>query len=125
MRNRNVPLVSLDMPLLPNLPPCMDVVTAPLAYIRLHGRNKEAWQGKDDHARYDYLYSESEIEAWAERIERVTEQARRILVYFNNHPMGKAAKNAQTLEKILKKMGLITAWEGKELPNGGKGDSPP
>jgi uncharacterized protein YecE (DUF72 family) len=43
MKSRNVPLVSLDLPELPKLPPLMDVVTAPLAYIRLHGRNKEAW----------------------------------------------------------------------------------
>ncbi|MDR0474938.1 MAG: DUF72 domain-containing protein, partial [Treponema sp.] len=105
MKNRNVPLVSLDMPELPKLPPQMDVVTAPLAYIRLHGRNKEAWWGSDDHGRYDYLYTDKEVEAWAVRIERITEQAQRILVYFNNHPFGKAVRNAQTLEKMLKKMG--------------------
>ena len=107
MKSRNVPLVSLDMPELPRLPPLMDVVTSPVAYIRLHGRNKEAWWGKDDHARYDYLYSDSEVEAWAARIERIAESAQRILVYFNNHPLGKAARNAQTLEKILIKLGLI------------------
>jgi len=103
MKNREVPLVSLDMPELPKLPPQMDVVTAPVVYIRLHGRNKEAWWGKDDHSRYDYLYTDSEIEAWAERIKRITEQAKRILVYFNNHPFGKAVRNAQTLEKIVNK----------------------
>jgi len=116
MKERNVPLVSLDMPELPKLPPQMDVVTAPLAYIRLHGRNKEAWWGNDDqegnlhssamnsvevYARYDYLYTDNEIEAWAERIERITEQAHRILVYFNNHVFGKAVRNAQTLERKL------------------------
>ena len=107
MRSREVPLVSLDMPELPKLPPAMDVVTAPLAYIRLHGRNKEAWWGSDDHARYDYLYSDSEVEAWAARIERIAEQAHRILIYFNNHPFGKAVRNARTLEKILTIAGLI------------------
>jgi uncharacterized protein YecE (DUF72 family) len=107
MKSRNVPLVSLDLPELPKLPPLMDVVTSPLAYIRLHGRNKEAWWGSDDHERYNYLYADSEIEAWANRIQRITEQADRILVYFNNHPLGKAARNAQTLEKLLKKIGLI------------------
>jgi uncharacterized protein YecE (DUF72 family) len=107
MKSRNIPLVSLDMPALPKLPPQMEVVTAPLAYIRLHGRNSEAWWGKDDHARYDYLYTDSEIEAWANRIKQITEQTQRILVYFNNHPLGKAARNAQTLEKILRKMGII------------------
>ena len=104
MKKRNVPLISLDMPELPKLPPAMDVVTAPLAYIRLHGRNKEAWWGNDDHARYDYLYTDSEVDAWADRIKRITEQAQRILVFFNNHPFGKAVRNAQTLEKMLKKI---------------------
>ena len=101
MKNREIPLVSLDMPQLPKLPPAMDVVTASTAYIRLHGRNKEEWWGKDDHSRYDYLYSDSEIEAWAARIKRICEQARRVLVYFNNHPFGKAVRNAQTLAKRL------------------------
>jgi len=105
MKSREISLVSLDLPELPKLPPTMDVVTAPLAYIRLHGRNKDAWWGSDDHARYDYLYSDTEVEAWADRIKRVTQQANRILVYFNNHPFGKAVRNAQTLEKLLEKIG--------------------
>jgi uncharacterized protein YecE (DUF72 family) len=69
--------------------------------------NKESWWGSDTAARYDYLYTDKELEAWAGRIERTAEQAHRILVYFNNHPKGKAAHNAQTLEKILRKAGLI------------------
>jgi len=87
MKSRNVPLVSLDMPELPKLPPTMDVVTAPFAYIRLHGRNKEAWWGSDDHERYNYLYADSEIEAWADRIQRMAQQVKRVLVYFNNHKL--------------------------------------
>ena len=110
MKSREVPLVSLDMPQLSKLPPLMDVVTAPLAYIRLHGRvDAETWWGSDEHAKYDYMYSDSEIEAWAARIKRIAELAHRIIVYYNNHPFGKAAKNAQTLIAILKKMGLLVA----------------
>ncbi|MCL2244588.1 MAG: DUF72 domain-containing protein [Treponema sp.] len=102
MHKRSIPLVSLDMPELPNLPPLMDVVTSDTAYIRLHGRNKEAWWGSSDYTRYDYLYSDKEIESWADRIRRISGQARRILVYFNNHTFGKAVRNARTLVKILK-----------------------
>jgi uncharacterized protein YecE (DUF72 family) len=119
MKKREVPLVSLDMPDLKGLPPLMDVVTAPLTYIRLHGRNAEAWWGSDDHARYDYLYTDNEIEAWAARIERIAEQAHRILIYFNNHVFGKAVRNAQTLEKILTNLGLMRG--GKEMTNGREG----
>lgn len=102
MNRRSIPLVSLDMPELPKLPPLMDVVTSDLSYIRLHGRNKEAWWASSDYTRYDYLYSDNEIESWADRIKRISGQARRILVYFNNHTFGKAVRNAQTLIKILK-----------------------
>ena len=120
MKKREVPLVSLDMPDLAKLPPSMDVVTAPLAYIRLHGRNNEAWWGKDEHERYNYLYTDGEVEAWAARIERIVQQSKRVVVYFNNHPFGKAAKNAQTLIKILEKIGLILV--GKEMKSEGKGN---
>jgi uncharacterized protein YecE (DUF72 family) len=102
MKARRVPLAALDMPDRPGLPPPLDAATADTAYIRLHGRNKEAWWGSDRAARYDYRYSDRELEAWAGRIERIAKQARRVLVYFNNHPRGQAAENALTLEKLLK-----------------------
>ena len=104
LKNRSVPLVIVDMPDLKGLPSTLDTVTAPLAYIRLHGRNKGAWWGKDDHARYDYLYTDNEVDAWAARIEKMIKQAQRILIYFNNHPFGKAARNAKRLGHILDKM---------------------
>jgi uncharacterized protein YecE (DUF72 family) len=119
MKSRGLPLVSLDMPELRGLPPLMDVVTAETAYIRLHGRNKEAWWGSDGAARYDYLYTDRELEAWADRIERIAGEAHRILVYFNNHPKGKAAQNAQSLGKILRKIGLLHDGEGKGAANSG------
>jgi uncharacterized protein YecE (DUF72 family) len=74
MRGRGIALAALDMPELKELPgqtgrpPLTDAVTAETAYIRLHGRNKEAWWGSDGAARYDYLYSDRELEAWADRI---------------------------------------------------------
>jgi uncharacterized protein YecE (DUF72 family) len=122
MRDRGIPLVSLDMPELRGLPPLMDKATADTAYIRLHGRNKEGWWGSDRAARYDYCYTGREIEAWVDRIERITEQAHRILIYFNNHPRGSAAKNAQTLEGLLEKAGLAG---GKDMKNGRKGSCSP
>ena len=126
LKGRGVTLVGLDMPDLKGLPPTMDVVTAPLAYFRLHGRNKETWWGSDSTARYDYLYTDSELEAVTERIKQIIVKADRILVYFNNHARGQAVENAETLAKILEKAGLIKQGEGKEMPNGrdSTGNSP-
>jgi uncharacterized protein YecE (DUF72 family) len=107
MKTRGVSLVSLDMPILKGLPPLAETVTAKTAYIRLHGRNAGKWWGADGAARYDYLYSEDELEAWADRIERIVVQADRILVYFNNHARGQAVENAKTLIRILEKTGLL------------------
>jgi uncharacterized protein YecE (DUF72 family) len=112
MRERGVSLVFLDMPELKDLPPLIDVVTAPFAYIRLHGRNGEAWHGSDEAARYDYLYHDNELEAWVDRIKRIMVQTNRVLVYFNNHPRGQAVKNAQTLAAILDKAELWSESKG-------------
>lgn len=101
LRERKVSLVSLDMPELQSSPPMMDVTTSPLAYIRLHGRNKETWWGSDSAARYDYLYSEKELAAIAERVRGMAVAAQLVLVYFNNHRRGQAVKNAMALQKLL------------------------
>jgi uncharacterized protein YecE (DUF72 family) len=107
LQGRGVSLVSLDMPELKGLPPLTETVTAKTAYIRLHGRNAEKWWGSDSAARYDYLYKDSELEAWADRITRIAVQADRILVYFNNHARGQAVVNAKMLVGILQKAGLF------------------
>ena len=123
MQKRGVSLVSLDMPNLPKLPPSMDVVTAPLAYIRLHGRNKENWWASNDHARYNYQYSDRELNAWADRIGRLSQKAERVLVYFNNHPNGQAVINARLLRVLLANNGIIKRG-GKEMENGEEGNMP-
>ncbi|AEF80548.1 DUF72 domain-containing protein [Leadbettera azotonutricia] len=118
MRKQGAALVSLDMPDLAKLPPAMDVVTAPFAYIRLHGRNAGAWWGSDEVARYDYLYNDRELEAWVDRIKRIEVQADKILVYFNNHARGQAAKNGQSLIEILKRAGGKDMEHGEHKPGG-------
>ena len=108
LKGRGAALVGLDMPELQGLPPTTDVVTAPLAYFRLHGRNKDTWWGSDSTARYDYLYNNSELEAAAERIKQIIVKADRVVIYFNNHARGQAVKNAETLRQILNNKYQIT-----------------
>jgi uncharacterized protein YecE (DUF72 family) len=106
-RERRIALASLDLPPLKGLPPVMDVVTSPLAYVRFHGRNGETWWGSDSASRYDYLYSDLELEAWADRVKGIAGQADRTLVYFNNHIRGQAVKNAKTFALMLERAGLL------------------
>jgi uncharacterized protein YecE (DUF72 family) len=103
LRNRNIALASLDLPQAPKTPPIMDVHTSKLAYIRLHGRNRENWWGSDAANRYDYLYSTKELEAIAARIKTIATYSEKVLVYFNNHRRGQAVQGAQELYAILHK----------------------
>jgi uncharacterized protein YecE (DUF72 family) len=106
LRERRVTLAAVDLPDLAGLPPAMDLVTAPLAYVRLHGRNRETWWGSDAAARYDYFYDEEELGSWALRLKAMASTAGRILVYFNNHWRGQAPQNADTLKLLLQRTGL-------------------
>ena len=80
-----------------------DKATSPVGYIRLHGRNYRDWfrqdAGRD--ARYDYLYSEDELDPWVEKIEEVAEQASETFVVTNNHFRGQAVVNALQIRSKL------------------------
>ncbi len=77
-------------------------MTAPLAYVRLHGRNYDQWfQSEERDERYNYLYTKEEIERWSGRVENVAKKAEKTFVVTNNHYKGKAAVNALELKSLL------------------------
>jgi uncharacterized protein YecE (DUF72 family) len=78
-------------------------VTSPVAYVRFHGQNTAMWEGKASrNERYDYEYTEEELQGWVEPIQNVAKAAEQTYVLFNNHYRGKAAKNAQMVQALLK-----------------------
>jgi len=91
----------VDEPRLNGLLPPQDVTTSnKIGYVRLHGRNaKHWWQGGA--LRYDYSYSNEELNDWAERLKNMSKNARKIFVLFNNCHLGQAAKNALTLALMM------------------------
>jgi uncharacterized protein YecE (DUF72 family) len=98
--------VNIDQPRLEGNLPETNRVTAPLAYYRFHGRNSEKWFGPDtsNEERYNYLYSETELEPWVRRIrDGASRAAGRGGVYaiLNNHFRGQAVTNALMLQKEL------------------------
>jgi uncharacterized protein YecE (DUF72 family) len=106
LAKRGAVLVSLDLPELRGLPPGEDPrrpepLTGPFAYLRLHGRNAAAWWEGEGSARYNYRYSPGELEELAGRARRLSARTEKLLVYFNNHPLGYAALNAAALEELL------------------------
>jgi uncharacterized protein YecE (DUF72 family) len=75
---------------------------APLAYIRMHGRNAAAWWEHDTpDDRYNYLYSHEELLPFADAAEEASTTRKRVLVYFNNHFSAKAVANAAVLKHDL------------------------
>ena len=53
--------------------------------------------------RYNYLYSEEELQPWADRIHRIQERTKSTFVVTNNHYQGKAIVNALQLIHLLTK----------------------
>ncbi len=101
LRRWNAAFVNVDAPRLSRLPEPGEEATADLGYVRFHGRNRAAWWQGDNASRYDYLYSSAELEEWLPRIHRLLARARLTLVIFNNHPGGKAVRNALELSARL------------------------
>jgi uncharacterized protein YecE (DUF72 family) len=101
LRERNAGFCSVDAPQLKGLPPSLDIVTSPIAYVRFHGRNEKNWWGSDAAARFDYLYGEDELRGWIARLKGMMAGARRMRIYFNNHRRGQAPANALMLKRLL------------------------
>ncbi|MCI0351518.1 MAG: DUF72 domain-containing protein [Acidobacteriales bacterium] len=97
-------MCNIDQPLLGRAIKPSGLATAPIGYVRLHGRNYEQWfTAEKPHDRYNYLYKEDELGRWKPRIESVAEKARITYAVANNHYQGKAAVNALQLKHLLTK----------------------
>lgn len=99
---KHIAFCNIDQPLLGKAVAPSAEVTSAIGYVRLHGRNYEQWFDSDSNAdRYNYLYTEPELEKWKERVDTVAAQAKRTFVVTNNHFEGKAAVNALQLKHML------------------------
>jgi uncharacterized protein YecE (DUF72 family) len=102
-----------------NLVPSVPAVTGPIAYVRFHGRNLGTWNKRGGSAaeRFDYLYTDDELEEWTEPLRELSQQAQQAYAFFNNNssspdPRGgpgrvaQAAQNAVQLRKLLDAAGI-------------------
>ncbi len=115
MRDAGLGFCCVDEPRLAGLMPPVVVATSSIAYVRFHGRNAAKWW-KHDHAseRYDYLYSEEELQEWAPKVRKLDESAGKTYVLFNNCHEGKAARNSLMMQDLL---GIARSGAGRiELP---------
>jgi uncharacterized protein YecE (DUF72 family) len=108
LERREVTLVGVDAPDLPGRFPPLDVVTNPdLFYVRFHGRNAKGWRSGNMQLQFDYDYSDDELHEWIEnKIEPMSNRARKGVIFFNNHVRAQAPENAQRMASLLKERGL-------------------
>jgi uncharacterized protein YecE (DUF72 family) len=103
LRERDLAFVNIDQPAYPGGLGESCEVTASWSYVRLHGRNRDAWfdpqAGRD--ARYDYRYSRQELLPWVGRIRSLEAQTARVVVVGNNHFHGKAIAAVLELAHLL------------------------
>ena len=57
--------------------------------------------------RYDYLYSEAELQEWVAKIRDMTVKAKKTFVFFNNCHVGQAATGAKLMRRLLEGEGLL------------------
>ncbi len=106
LREHNVGFCNIDQPIIGHSLEPSAASTSPIGYVRLHGRRYDTWFSDNPatpaHERYNYLYSEEELDPWVSRIKTVNQHARNTFVVTNNHYQGKAVVNALQLISILK-----------------------
>ena len=100
-RDRGLIFCNVDQPQLAHCLPPTAHVTAPVAYLRLHGRNAANWfqeQPAVYGGRYDHLYNATELDQVWNQVRQLAGRARKTFVVFNNHKDGKAFANALQLK---------------------------
>jgi len=102
LRDRRIAFCNIDQPQLRNCLAPTQIATTDFAYVRLHGRNAANWfSAAVPSDRYNYLYSENELQQWVKRIGQIKQHTSRIFVFANNHFVGKATANAIQLRYMF------------------------
>ena len=123
LRGHNATLVLVDAPSSDHFmiaPSELDEITNPhLSYLRLHGRNAEAYlKGKTVAARFDYDYSDEEIEEVAMRSRKLAGSAREVHVVFNNNNLDYAPRAALRLRAALGQILKTPSRQGELFAKG-------
>jgi len=92
----------VDEPKLKGLLPFRPALTSDMGYFRFHGRNT-AWFNEPVNVRYDYLYSDRELEQFVEPVKEIAAKAKTTFAFFNNCHLGKAVKNAKVFREMIQK----------------------
>jgi uncharacterized protein YecE (DUF72 family) len=103
-RERRITFCNIDQPTLAHCLPPTEHATTDIGYFRVHGRNAKNWfleKQTTPGGRYDYLYSEVELDELLAHIKQIATRTKKTFVVFNNHKIGKGFTNALQLKARL------------------------
>jgi len=109
LEERGMAYVTVDAPRseAKNVPRTVVAATAPMAYVRFHGRNAGTWNKRGGGAaeRFDYTYAEDELREWVEPMRELAGSSEEAYAFFNNNNqtngVAQAPAGAQLLAKLL------------------------
>ncbi len=93
--------VAVDLPRIGGLPGARPAVTTATGYIRFHGRNSKTWYTPEAGDRYDWMYSDRELQQWLPRLKAMDQRAEKTYLFFNNCHAGQAIKSAEKMRRML------------------------
>ncbi len=101
LADHQLPYVCVDEPqgYSNSIPPVL-AATSDLAVVRLHGHS-DHWDAKTVQERFNYRYSDEELEQWAGKIKKLAEDADETHVVFNNCYRDYAHVNARQMEGLF------------------------
>ena len=118
LRKHRVAFVNVDAPAADHfsiMPSDLDEITnLEFGYLRLHGRDAKAYlTGKTVAARFNYDYSDKEIDELAERSRKLAREVKDVHVVFNNNNLDYAPRAATRLRAAL---GQSVAFPSPQTP---------
>lgn len=87
-----------------SVPPVVAITDPGLSIIRFHGRNAAMWYARVEKTgdRFDYLYSDAELQEWVEPIRTILQPAaQEVHLLMNNNRANYAVRNALDLAALL------------------------
>ena len=102
LEGHGIPYVCVDMPqgFTSSIPPVV-AATSDIAVVRFHGRNSDEWESGSVQKRFKYLYSKEELQEWAPRIKKLSEETDKTHVLMNNCYRDYAPQNGKELAGLL------------------------
>ena len=98
--------------------PPVAAATAPVAYVRFHGRNWQTWNKRDatkSWQRFDWVYSPEELGEWVAPVGRLAGEAEEVYAMFNVNRDDQAPRAAAIFRRLLDEAG-VPATGGAEPP---------